>query len=424
MTRLPYTLRDPGTPLVVLAVGLVVTCSVVVVVRGVQQPGYAAVYGVLILFGEVFRVRGAESWHGLAPLSVAGGVAYGSTMVHLTPVAELIPLVEVIAVMGLGQIVGALVHAAGRKDPEITCVATRTLSIAVAVGAAHAYLDVSWMRAALARTPQIWLAVALASAIVAVSLMLVVLGLIARTRPGLPASSRIADEFALHGLACTATASTAAVMALGSWELGICSGPVFMLPLLLTVVAIARSVGVRTKQSQTILALSRAAEVAGYTEKGHSNRVTELSAALGAELGLRRRRIQRLRTAALMCDVGQLALSHRLQARASLLATHEQRIEIARSGAAVIRQTGAMADVAEIVEEHAVPYARSRASPAIRRDAQIVAVANAYDGLAGAEPTSEDRLDAIARLHTGSGTQYDPAVVDALVRVAAPVGSG
>jgi HD superfamily phosphodiesterase len=417
MSRLRRALGDPGVPVAVLAAGLVITCWVVVVLRGVQQPEYAIVYGLLIVLGEVVRVRGGGSWHALAPLSVASGVAYGLTMVRITPAADLIPLVEVIAVLGLGQIVGALVYAAGRRNSEITCVATRTLSIAVAVGAAHAFVDVSWMRAALQDTPQIWLGVALVSAIVAVSLMLVILGVLAPNRYGTHALSRVADEFTLHGLAGSATASSAAVMALGSWELGIWSGPIFLLPLLLTVVAIGHSVVIKRKQAQTIRALSRAAEVAGYTEVGHSDRVTRLSLAVGAELGLRRRRMQRLETAALMHDVGQLTLSEPIPAGATLLATHEQRVEIAKTGAAVIRQTGAMSDVAQIVEEQAVPYARSQASAAIRRDAQIVAVANAYDDLVGGEPSYQRRLQAMARLTMGASTQYDPAVVDALSRV-------
>jgi HD superfamily phosphodiesterase len=417
MSRVRRAVGDPGALLALLAVGLVVACWVVVILGGVRQPGYAIVYGLLIAFGEVLRVRGGGSWHALAPLSVASGVAYGLTMVRISPMADLIPLVEVIAVMGLGQVVGALVYAAGRRDPEITCVATRTLSVAVAVSGAHAFVDVSWMRAALERTPQIWLGVALVSAVVAVSLMLSILGMLAPNRYGTPAWSRIADEFTVHGLACAATASTAAVMALGSWELGIWSGPIFVLPLLLTVVAIGHSVVVKRKQAQTIRALSRAAEVAGYTEVGHSDRVTRLSLAIGAELGLRRRRMQRLETAALMHDVGQLSLSERIPAGATLLATHEQRIEIAKSGAAVIRQTGAMTDVAEIVEEQAVPYSRSKASSAIRRDAQIVAVANAYDDLVGGEPSYQRGQQAMARINRGVSTQYDPAVVDALVRV-------
>lgn len=422
MRRLWRALADPGAPLPLLAAGLVITCWVLVAQRGIQQSCYATVYGLLIVFGEVLRVRGGGSWHALAPLSVASGVAYGLTTVQISPEAHLIPLVEVIAVMGLAQGVGALVYAAGRRDPEITCVATRTLSIAIAVGAAHAWVDIDWMRAALTRTPQIWLGVALASAIVAVSLMLAVLGVLAPNRYGTPAWPRIADEFTLHGLACSATASTAAVMALGSWQLGIWSGPIFVLPLLLTVVAIGHSVVVKRKQAQTIRALSRAAEVAGYTEVGHSDRVTRLSLAIGAELGLRRRRMQRLETAALMHDVGQLSLSTPILAGATLLATLEQRIEIARSGAEVIRQTGAMADVADIVREQAVPYARSRASSTIRRDAQIVAVANAYDDLVGGEPSHQRRLQAVTRITLGVITQYDPAVVDALARVVDLVG--
>jgi len=415
--QLLRALHDPGAPLVVLAVVLVSGCWVVVATQGVRHPGYAIVYGLLVAFGEVLRVRGGGSWHALAPLSVASGVAYGLTLVSISPEPDLIPVVEVIAAIGLGQGVGALVYAAGRRDPEITCVATRTLSIAVAVGAAHAFVHVSWMQTALVDTPQIWLGVALASAIVAVSLMLTMLGVLAPNRYGTPAWSRVADEFSVHWLACSATASTVAVMALGAWELGVWSGPIFLLPLLLTVVAIGHSVVVKRKQAQTIRALSRAAEVAGYTEVGHSDRVTRLALAVGAELGLRHRRMQRLETAALVHDVGQLSLSEAILAGATLLATHEQRVDIAKTGAEVIRQTGAMADVADIVEEQAVPYAASEAPWAIRRDAQIVAVANAYDDLVGGEPSYDRRLLAMRRLNMGARKQYDPAVVDALARV-------
>ena len=83
MRQLRRALADPGAPLAFLAAGLVITCWVVVVLRGVQQPAYATVYGLLIVFGEVLRVRGGGSWHALAPLSVASGVAYGLTMVRI-----------------------------------------------------------------------------------------------------------------------------------------------------------------------------------------------------------------------------------------------------------------------------------------------------------------------------------------------------
>ncbi len=417
MNALGRRLSDRDAPLIGLAGVIVIVCWTLTISHGVSDPGYAVVYGLLIAFGEVLRVRGGGSWHALAPLSVASGLAYGLTMVTLTPEPMLIPIAEVLAVVGLGQVVGVLVYAAGRRTPEIACVSIRTVIIAFAAGAAHLFVGVRWLHELLARVPQIWLAVALICSLGSVALMLALLAAIAPNRYGTPWWGRAADEFTVHGLTVAATASTASVMALGAWELGPWAGPLFLLPLVLTVVAIGHSAVVRRKQAQTIRALSRAAEIAGYTEVGHSDRVTRLALAVGAELRLRRPRMQRVETAALIHDVGQLSLTERIPFGDAMQVTAEQRVEIARRGAEVIRQTGAMAEVADVVEEGAVPFAESEAVPAIRRDAQIVAVANAYDDLLVGDVSFARRRQAVEWLRAASGTDYDPVVVEALARV-------
>ena len=54
--------------------------------------------------------------------------------------------------------------------------------------------------------------------------------------------------------------------------------PVFVVPLLLTQFSFRRYAGIRQTYAQTIRSLSRVTEVGGYTETGHSRRVSELGA--------------------------------------------------------------------------------------------------------------------------------------------------
>ena len=127
-----------------------------------------------------------------------------------------------------------------------------------------------------------------------------------------------------------------------------------------------------------------------------------------------------------MHDIGQLSFSDPIPGGATLVVAPPERRRIAELGADIIRTTGTLERVAEIVERQADPY-RQPGEPAdtgLPAGSRIIKVANAYDDLVG------DRIDratsdaALERLRLGTTSEYDPRVVEALDRVLRRSGLG
>ena len=146
--------------------------------------------------------------------------------------------------------------------------------------------------------------------------------------------------------------------------------PVFTVPLLVTQFSLRRYAAIRATSLQTIRALSRVTEVGGYVEPGHSRRVSTIAVALGRELALNEADLLDLEYAALMHDIGQLSFSDPIPGGATLVVAPAERRRIAELGAEIIRTTGTLERVAEIVEGQ-VPRVQSAIARTIlgRRDA-------------------------------------------------------
>ena len=139
---------------------------------------------------------------------------------------------------------------------------------------------------------------------------------------------------------------------------------------------------------------------------------------MGRVLGVPARDAVALEYAALLHDIGQLALRTPIPQGATVMAAPADQDRIALDGAEIVRTTGVLADVADILEVQAKPYRHVRElGENIPLAARIIKVANAYDDLAGEQPTGASRAAAIERIHLGLGYEYDPTVVEALERV-------
>ena len=119
-------------------------------------------------------------------------------------------------------------------------------------------------------------------------------------------------------------------------------------------------------------------------------------------------------------DIGQVALRAPIPAGATLMAAPADQRRIASDSADIVRKTGLPPEVAIAVEHQATPYRVVREQrqqvPMLSR---IVKVANAYDDLVGGSIALRRREAAVERIHLGLGYEYDPRVVDSLVRVLA-----
>lgn len=372
--------------------------------HGVDRPGDALAFGLLVAVGELARWSGAGE-RASAPLGAAGALAYallGENAGHPTHHGAL----QVVAVVVAAALLGCVPHVA-RGGPTADHLTRRILTVGFAAlcfqplyergrlhewgGPAHALLLVALL-----------LLTALCDALLA--------AVMAHSRTRWPFGPLLRDELrAMLGIG-SAVCATGAVMSLAVAVVGLWALPVFSLPLLLTQLSFRRYAAVRVTYTQTIASLARATEIAGCTPAGHARRVAVLSRAVGRELGLSEPALTVLEYAALMHDIGQLSLVDPVPAGATARLSADEQRRIALLGGAVVRQTGVNAEVAVVVERQADPYREQPVS------ARIVRAVNAYEEMVrAAGPTGP--LRALEKLRLGTARDYQPEVVESLARV-------
>jgi response regulator RpfG family c-di-GMP phosphodiesterase len=227
----------------------------------------------------------------------------------------------------------------------------------------------------------------------------------------------VGDEIRAQSAAGAAIGSSGVLIALACTVTGLVGLLVFTAPLLVSQAAFRRHAEVRRTYLETVRALSRVTEVGGYVENGHSRRVGDLSRAVGCELGLVEAQLLELEYAALMHDIGQLSLREPIAGGATVLASPREQRRIAELGSAIIRETGVLDNVAELVRRQCEPLDGDGDEGVPPLGSRIIKVANAFDDLVGGNGDAERRAAVLERLRMDTDSEYDPRVVDALAAV-------
>jgi response regulator RpfG family c-di-GMP phosphodiesterase len=155
--------------------------------------------------------------------------------------------------------------------------------------------------------------------------------------------------------------------------------------------------------------------VGGYVVCGHPRRFSRLARAVGRELGMPEPDLLNLEYAALMHDIGQLSLVEPIPGGATLLVSPAEARRLAEFGAEVIKQTGVLDTVADLVRWQWLPAAGGLRTPPL--GSKVIRVANAFDDLVGGSANRDRTAAAIERLRLDADTEYDIQVVAALARV-------
>ena len=412
-----------GTLLVIGAAMLVTVASVVSAMNHhLDQRGVAIAFGVFIALGELVRISLPGDGEA-APIGAAAALAYALLgQFGGTPTTHTVA--DVVTVTALAGLVGAVPHVAAGRPLGLDVLARRILVVAFAAvmfrplydGGAGIWgrLDVqpTHGKAALA-------AVMVAIAVLAGLFEAALAALVRADRDRAPYVSALRSELRALVSLGSAIGATGVLIALAGQVMQLWAIPVFVVPLLLTQFSVRRYAGIKQTYAQTIRSLSRVTEVGGYTETGHSRRVCELSLAVGRELGMSDSDLVDLEYAALMHDLGQLSLTEPIPGGATVMARGSDQRYIAEMGAEVIRQTGVLDRVADIVERQADPYRRPHETVdgTVPLASRIIKAANAYDDLVGDARESVRRLEALERLRLSMAYDYDPRVVASLARV-------
>jgi putative nucleotidyltransferase with HDIG domain len=160
-----------------------------------------------------------------------------------------------------------------------------------------------------------------------------------------------------------------------------------------------------------------------YTEH-HSHRVSEYAARIAVRLSLSPERVEDVRAAGLLHDIGKLDVSRELLYKAAQF-TKEEYEEMqghVPKGVAILETVGgSLRRVIPIVLAHHDKFDGSGYHPSrgeeIPLEARIISVADVYDALSTDRPyrkamTPFEAKDIIVK---GAGTDFDPRVVDAFL---------
>lgn len=382
----------------------------------------ALAFAVVIAVGEYYRFH-IEGTREQAPMSLAAGLGFALTSLSGSWSLIGYGAATILGVTAVAMVLGAMPHLIRGRAIRADGVAARFLGVAVTavlfrewvVWDGHTLLELEplWQE-------QRWLlacAMLLVSAVgLFVHLVCTAIVTAGRERRGLVPA--FVDEARAGAGLSLALNATGVLIALAERPMGVVALPLFLLPLVLAQFALRQYASIRETYVQTVRTLSRVTEFAGFTRPGHSDRVAELCVQMGRDLGLSTEDTRNLQYAALLHDIGQVALRSAIPSGATVMAAPADQRRIADQGAAIVRKTGIPTEVADAVANQATPYrvVRERGEE-LSMYSRIIKVANAYDDFVGGSISPRKQAAAIERIHLGLGYEYDPRVVDSLVTV-------
>ncbi|MDK2986355.1 MAG: hypothetical protein PWQ96_1999 [Clostridia bacterium] len=173
-----------------------------------------------------------------------------------------------------------------------------------------------------------------------------------------------------------------------------------------------------------IRSLAAAVDARDTYTSGHSSRVSDFSVAIGKKIKLPDNEIEVLRFAALLHDIGKIGIDDKILRKQGPLNNFERAkmMEHPIKGVAILEEVHAFKELIPIIKYHherfdGNGYLEGRKDEDIPLGARILAVADAFDAMTSnrsyrAALTVEE---ALRRLQSGKGSQFDPVLVDVFV---------
>ena len=177
-------------------------------------------------------------------------------------------------------------------------------------------------------------------------------------------------------------------------------------------------------QLATIEALALAIEARGGCTPEHIRSIQHYAATLAEAAGLSDAEVQAVRTAALLHDIGNMAVPEHILSKPDALTPEEfDRVKIhPRVGAEILQNVPFGGPVSDLVLSHherwdGLGYPAGLRGEDIPVGARILAIADCFSTLQADRPYRPARSegDAIALLREYSGSAFDPALVDLLI---------
>jgi diguanylate cyclase (GGDEF)-like protein len=176
----------------------------------------------------------------------------------------------------------------------------------------------------------------------------------------------------------------------------------------------------------TVEALANALEANDEYTSTHARWITDLSLRVGRELGLDELALKRLELGALLHDIGKIGIPSDVLAKPGRLTAEERKLVQTHPelGERIIGPIDRLQDVRPIVRHcherwDGSGYPDGLAGEDIPLEARIIFVCDAYHAMTTDRPYRRrlSHREAVRRLADAAGTQFDPSVVEVVLRV-------
>ena len=212
------------------------------------------------------------------------------------------------------------------------------------------------------------------------------------------------------------------------WEpvgIGPTSALLLLLPLFVARWAYAQYAEEQRAYDRTVRTLMAAVETKDLYTRGHSERVSDASVLVARAIGMREDRVASLRYAGMLHDVGKLGVPTRVLQKSGRLTDSEfAAVQLhPMQGVEIVREIEFLDEAnAGIMHHHeridGLGYPMGLRGDQIPEFARVIGVADAFDSMTTTRSYRGARTmdEAIAELRRCAGTQFDPVMVEALVR--------
>ena len=177
----------------------------------------------------------------------------------------------------------------------------------------------------------------------------------------------------------------------------------------------------------TIYALAATVDARDHYTYGHSKKVSQYAVEIAEELGYPEEGIERIRASALLHDIGKIGLSDNLLSKDAPLCEDDWAGIRAHPslGVSILKHVNDLAGCLAGVQYHherfdGTGYPSGLQGENIPLDARVLAVADSFDAMTSNRPYRSWKFtaaEALEELKRNTGTQFDPFIVDAFLKV-------
>lgn len=175
----------------------------------------------------------------------------------------------------------------------------------------------------------------------------------------------------------------------------------------------------------TVSSLTSAIDAKDHYTKGHSEEVMAIALAIAKELKFSEEEMEKIQLGALLHDIGKIGIPEKILLKSDKLSLKE--LNVMRKhpvgGVEIMKHVSQLAEIIPAMASHherydGKGYPQKLKGKEIPLSGRIISVADAFSAMTSDRPYRKkiDREEAINKIIKNKGKQFDPVIVDALVR--------